>query len=168
MAAGGIIPSVSLFKRSEGASTAPIRVVVAETVDIACTPTEVMTFLLDPASAVLIGPTTTRCFRAPDTPTRQVGEQHFVVHGNDDPVTVDVEQVEEIDFPRRVRTRNLTLAGDLQVVYTCDSRSEGATTYTQEVGITVPDGTQALIIEQLFREETVRSTRRIKELLEGG
>jgi hypothetical protein len=113
---------------------------------VACSPDTVMGFLLAPVSAVMVGPHTVRCFRAPDTP---VGE------------------VVELDFPRVAVTRNLTTPGDIRVRYTCDQRPDGGTDYRQEVSIDVSPG-QERVLRPLFEAETDRAVARITEVLESG
>ena len=152
-----------LRRRTDGDT----RVVVSETVLINRPPAAVLGFLLDPASAVATGQSVTRAVRAPDTPAGEVGEQHLHFWTDDDgTLVVEVEEVVELDFPRRVATRSLTTPGDLRVVYACEPAEAGGTTYTQEVSITVTETSSRHLTRQLFVDETRRVVARIKEILE--
>ena len=134
---------------------------------VACSPDTVMGFLLTPASAVVIGPHTLRCFRAPDTPVGAVGEQHVAVSEEDGRLRVEIEEVVELDLPRVAVTRNLTTPGDIRVRYTCEPRADGGTDYQQEVWIDVAPG-QEQVLRPLFVAETDRAVARITEVLESG
>jgi hypothetical protein len=134
---------------------------------VACSPDTVMGFLLAPVSAVMVGPHTVRCFRAPDTPVGEVGEQHVAISEEDGRLHVEVDEVVELDFPRVAVTRNLTTPGDIRVRYTCDQRPDGGTDYRQEVSIDVSPG-QERVLRPLFEAETDRAVARITEVLESG
>lgn len=134
---------------------------------VGCSPDTVMGFLLAPVSGVMVGQHTVRCFRSPDTPVGEVGEQHVAISEEDGRLHVEVEEVVELEFPRVAVTRNLTTPGDIRVRYTCDPRPDGGTDYRQEVSIDVGPG-QEKVLRPLFEAETDRAVARIAEVLESG
>jgi hypothetical protein len=145
----------------------PVRLECRQAAVIALPPEVVMGFLLDPASALLIGPTVQRVFRAPDTPVGAVGEQHVYVTAEGDVLSVEVDEVVELDFPTRVTTVTRTAPGDLRIVYEATPRDSGGSVYTQTVSITVQRG-QLATLQAQFQAHTDRAVARIKEILENG
>jgi hypothetical protein len=135
---------------------------------IARPPDQVAEFLMDPRSAVLIGPNVHRCFRAPDHPAGAVGEQHLYVEtGDDGRPLVGIEEITALDLPHAIETRNLTSPADLRVRYSFAPHADRATRYRQEVWATVSQRSRAHA-QALLDAETHRSVARIKEVLESG
>jgi hypothetical protein len=136
------------------------------TVTIARPPETVMDFLLDPVSAVLTGQVTERCLHLPDTPERAPGAQFVSLSMEDGLVVAEVEELVELDHPRRAVSINRSTPGGITVAYDCVPRDDGGTEYTQQVWMR-PEAGRAGALQALFEAETARCVHRIKEVLEG-
>jgi hypothetical protein len=146
-----------------------VRIEASAKVEIDRSPAEVMSALRDPGTAVRTGQFCIRAFRAPDTPAGEVGEQHLQFSQHPDGrLEVEVEQLEELDFPHRVRVRSLCYPGDLVLVHTCEALPMGGTAYTQAVAMNVPDDAGRPVMELIFQGEAARSAAALKRVLEGG
>jgi hypothetical protein len=145
----------------------PVTVNARATVGIAVPPETVMSFLLDPVSAVMTGQLTERCLHLPDTPARAVGMQHVHFSMEGGLLVAEVEELVELEYPYRAVTVNRTTPGGITVAYTCAPRGGNATEYTQEVWMEPSPGS-AELLQDLFDAETQRCAQRIKQVLENG
>ena len=121
---------------------------------IACPPETVMDFLLDPVSAVLTGELTLHCFHVPGTPEREPGARFVSLSESDGLLVADVEELLEIDHPRRAVSTNRSNPGSITVTYTCERRDDGGTDYTQQVSV-IPEPGRARLLRDLFEKETL-------------
>ncbi|MGH3346376.1 MAG: SRPBCC family protein [Nocardioides sp.] len=144
----------------------PSTVNASATLPIARSPETVMSFLLDPVSAVMIGQFVHRSFHLPDTPTDAVGAQYVSLSWENGLLSAEVEELVDLEFPYRAVSVNRTTPGAITVAYTCAPRADGGTDYTQEVWIQA-EGAYVDPLQEAFTRETLRCVSRIKEILEG-